>query len=67
MSKKAFDRISEGLNEAIGIARGTIEPAALHVPVSPDTEKPREPKPTGVSEQTVRGSLARLHQPAWKP
>jgi putative transcriptional regulator len=32
MSKKAFDQIAEGLAEAIAIARGQAEPAALHVP-----------------------------------
>jgi putative transcriptional regulator len=36
MSKKAFDKISEGLHEALGIARGTIEPAGLHVPAELD-------------------------------
>ncbi len=32
MSKKAFDKIAEGLNEAIVIARGEREPARLFVP-----------------------------------
>lgn len=32
MSKKAFDKIAEGLNEALEIARGKRTPAKLHVP-----------------------------------
>lgn len=29
MSKKAFDKISDGLNEALAVARGEAEPAKL--------------------------------------
>ena len=32
MTKKAFDRIAEGLNEAIAVARGEAEPAKVHIP-----------------------------------
>ncbi|MCJ2037481.1 transcriptional regulator [Methylobacterium sp. J-059] len=32
MSKRAFDKIAEGLNEAIGIARGEREAAKFHIP-----------------------------------
>lgn len=32
MSKKAFDKIAEGLQEAIAVARGEAKPARLHVP-----------------------------------
>jgi putative transcriptional regulator len=32
MSKKAFDRIAAGLNEALAVARGTAKPSKLHVP-----------------------------------
>ena len=32
MSTKAFDKIAEGLNEALAIARGEAKPAKLHVP-----------------------------------
>jgi putative transcriptional regulator len=32
MSKKAFDKIAEGLAEALAIARGDAKPAKLHVP-----------------------------------
>ena len=36
MSKKAFDKIAEGLNEALSIARGEAMPAKLHVPAEID-------------------------------
>ncbi|MCK1639579.1 transcriptional regulator [Bradyrhizobium sp. 157] len=32
MSKKAFDKIAAGLNEALEIARGNAKPSKLHVP-----------------------------------
>ncbi len=32
MSKKAFDQIMEGLNEALAFARGELKGAKLHVP-----------------------------------
>lgn len=32
MSKRAFDRISEGLAEALAIAKGEKKPAKLHIP-----------------------------------
>ena len=32
MSKKAFDKIAEGLTEALAIARGETKPAKLHIP-----------------------------------
>jgi putative transcriptional regulator len=32
MTKAAFDKIAEGLTEALAIARGTAKPARLHVP-----------------------------------
>jgi hypothetical protein len=37
MSKRSFDQIAEGLAEAIAIARGQAEPAALHIP--PESEE----------------------------
>ena len=36
MSKKAFDKIATGLNEALSIARGEAMPAKLHVPAEID-------------------------------
>lgn len=32
MSKKAFDKIAEGLTEALAIAKGETRPAKLHIP-----------------------------------
>ena len=32
MSKRAFDKIAEGLTEALAIARGEAKPAKLHIP-----------------------------------
>src|SRR5262245_18851980 len=32
MGKKAFDKIAEGLSEALAIARGEAKPAKLHIP-----------------------------------
>ena len=32
MTRTAFDKIAEGLTEALGIARGETAPARLHVP-----------------------------------
>jgi putative transcriptional regulator len=32
MSKKAFDKIAAGLNEALEVARGNAKPSKLHVP-----------------------------------
>jgi putative transcriptional regulator len=36
MSKKAFDKIKEGLDEAIAVARGEAKPARFHVPQESD-------------------------------
>lgn len=42
MSKKAFDKIAEGLTEALSIARGETKPAKLHVPPEIDVRAIRE-------------------------
>ena len=36
MARKAFDKVAEGLNEALAIARGTAKPARLYVPAEID-------------------------------
>lgn len=36
MSKKAFDKIADGLNEALAVARGQSAPAHLYVPAEVD-------------------------------
>lgn len=41
MAKKAFDKIAEGLNEALDIARGAAKPARLHVPAEIDVRRTR--------------------------
>lgn len=46
---RAFDKIAAGLNEAIAIARGEAEPAALHVSSELDVKAIR--KATGLSQQ----------------
>jgi len=38
MGKKAFDRIAEGLNEALAIARGEAQPARLYIPTEIDVK-----------------------------
>jgi putative transcriptional regulator len=38
MSKKAFDKIAEGLGEALAIARGEATPAKLYVPAEIDVK-----------------------------
>ena len=52
MSKKAFDKIAEGLNQALSIARGEAKPAKLHVIPGIDVctiraELPLSQKPPG--------------------
>lgn len=48
MSKKAFDKIAEGLTEALAIARGEKKPARLHVPPEIDVRAIRAR--TGLSQ-----------------
>ena len=61
MSKKAFDKISEGLHEALEIARGTIKPAALHVPAELDVRAIR--LKTGLSQDVFASSFGfTVHQ-----
>jgi putative transcriptional regulator len=50
MSKKAFDKIAAGLNEAIAIARGEAKPARLHIPAELDIKAIR--KKVGLSQET---------------
>jgi putative transcriptional regulator len=42
MSKKAFDQIMEGLNEALAFARGELKGAKLHVPAEIDVRAIRD-------------------------
>ena len=36
MGRKAFDKVAEGLNEALAIARGVAKPARLYIPAEID-------------------------------
>ena len=49
MSKRAFDKIADGLNEAIDIARGETKPARLHVPSELDVRSIR--RKTGLPQE----------------
>jgi putative transcriptional regulator len=42
MSKKAFDKIAAGLNEALEIARGDAKPARLYVPAQVNVREIRK-------------------------
>src|SRR5713226_3241542 len=42
MAKKAFDKIAEGLKEALSIARGQSKPAKLHIPPEIDVRRLRD-------------------------
>jgi len=48
MGKKAFDKIAEGLNEALAIAKGEKKPARLHIPPELDIAEIRAR--TGLSQ-----------------
>lgn len=41
MSKTAFDKIAEGLNEALAVVRGQLGAATLHVPPGMDVHAVR--------------------------
>ena len=49
MSKKVFDQIAEGLNEALAVARGAADPYRLHVPSEIDVKAIRAK--TGLSQK----------------
>ncbi|EKF44081.1 XRE family transcriptional regulator [Nitratireductor indicus C115] len=49
MSKKVFDQIAEGMNEALAVARGTAKPRKLHVPAEIDIKAIR--KALGLSQE----------------
>jgi putative transcriptional regulator len=48
MSKKAYDKIAEGLNEALAIVRGETKPAKLYIPTEIDVRAIRAR--TGLSQ-----------------
>jgi putative transcriptional regulator len=55
MSKKVFDQIAEGLNEALAVARGEAEPYKLHVPSEIDVKAIRAR--TGLSQKDFAGTF----------
>jgi len=42
MTRRAFDKIAEGLHEAVAIAQGRSEPARVHVPNAVDVKALRD-------------------------
>ena len=61
MSKKAFDKIAAGLNEALAVARGLEEPVRLHVPAELDVRAIRIK--TGSSQEGFASSFGfTVHQ-----
>ncbi len=61
MSKAAFDKISEGLNEALSVARGLTDAAKMHVPAEMDVRAVRQK--TGMSQDAFASSFGfSVHQ-----
>ena len=61
MTSKAFDKIAEGLNEALAIARGTAAPARLHVPAEMDVRAIRVK--TGMAQEQFASAFGfTVHQ-----
>lgn len=55
MSKKAYDKIAEGLDEAIAVARGKAKPARLFIPPEIDVRAVR--KKVGLSQETFAAAF----------
>jgi putative transcriptional regulator len=55
MSKKVFDQIAEGLNEALAVASGEAEPYKLHVPAEIDVKAIRAK--TGLSQKNFASTF----------
>ncbi len=61
MSKKAFDKIAAGLNEALAVARGEVGTAKMHVPPEMDVRAVRAK--TGLSQDAFASSFGfTVHQ-----
>ena len=56
MSKKVFDQIAEGLEEALAVARGDAKPFKLHVPSEIDVKAIRAR--TGLSQKDFASTFA---------
>jgi putative transcriptional regulator len=55
MSKKAFDKIAEGLKEALAVVRGEASPAKLHIPPAIDVRAIR--RKLGLSQEHFAGQF----------
>lgn len=61
MSRKAFDKIAEGLNEALAVARGEVGAAKMHVPPEMNVRAVRTK--TGLSQDAFASSFGfTVHQ-----
>ncbi len=61
MSKRAFDKIAAGLNEALAVARGEVGTAKMHVPPEMDVRAVRTK--TGLSQDAFASSFGfTVHQ-----
>jgi len=61
MSKRAFDKIAEGLDEALAVARGEVGVAKMHVPAEMDVRAVRAK--TGLSQDAFASSFGfTVHQ-----
>jgi len=56
MSKRVFEQIAAGLNEALSVARGEAEPLKLHVPAEIDVKAIREK--TGLTQKDFASVFA---------
>ena len=66
MTKKAFDKIAAGLNEAIAIARGDAKPALLHVPADIDVRAVRAKTSLSQSDFAHRFGFTADQIKAWE-
>lgn len=55
MTRKAFDKIAAGLEEAAAIARGETKPARLHIPSELDVKAIR--KKTGLAQDAFAAAF----------
>ncbi len=61
MSKRAFDKIAAGLDEALAVARGEVGAAKMHVPPEMDVRAVRAK--TGLSQDAFASSFGfTVHQ-----
>lgn len=57
--KRAFDKIKEGLEEALAVAKGEAEPAAIHVRQGrPPSERPKKLLSIRLDQDVVEGFKA---------